>query len=108
LFFFLPEFRACIASSSFSSLSLSLSLSLRPAPPLSQATFKTEANLYMLLTYEALRSVDLQIEWGRGLRHCGLPLARFYSACALLAIEHMHHKGVVHRDIKVGAILEHF
>jgi|AntAceMinimDraft_5_1070358.scaffolds.fasta_scaffold27824_2 serine/threonine protein kinase len=62
----------------------------------------------MLLTYEAARSVDLQIEWGRGLRHGGLPLARFYTACALLAVEHMHHKGVVHRDIKVGAILEHF
>ena len=66
-----------------------------------QSTFKTEANLYMLLPYEPNLSVDLKIEWGRGLRHGGLPLARFYTACGLLAIEHMHHKGVVHRDMKV-------
>jgi serine/threonine protein kinase len=57
----------------------------------------------MLLHYEPSLSVDLKIEWGRGLRHGGLPLARFYTACALIAVEHMHHKGVVHRDIKVRA-----
>jgi serine/threonine protein kinase len=59
----------------------------------------------MLLQYEPSLSVDLKIEWGRGLRHGGLPLARFYTACALLAVEHMHHRGVVHRDIKVRAAL---
>jgi serine/threonine protein kinase len=55
----------------------------------------------MLLPYETERSVDLQIERGCGLRAGGAQLARFYTACALIAIEHMHHKGVVHRDVKV-------
>ena len=55
----------------------------------------------MLLQYEPALSVDLRIEWGRGLVAGGVPLVRFYAACALLAIEHMHRKGVVHRDVKV-------
>ena len=53
-------------------------------------TFKTKQNLYMLLEFAPGLSVDQQIEWGRGLRVGGIPTIRFYTACALLAIEHMH------------------
>jgi serine/threonine protein kinase len=58
----------------------------------------------MLLPYETTRSVDLQIEWSRGLRAGGAQLACFYTACALIAIQYMHFKGIVHRDIKVPHI----
>eukprot|EP00615_Pteridomonas_danica_P004403 CAMPEP_0114361462 /NCGR_PEP_ID=MMETSP0101-20121206/24762_1 /TAXON_ID=38822 ORGANISM="Pteridomonas danica, Strain PT" /NCGR_SAMPLE_ID=MMETSP0101 /ASSEMBLY_ACC=CAM_ASM_000211 /LENGTH=455 /DNA_ID=CAMNT_0001506471 /DNA_START=736 /DNA_END=2103 /DNA_ORIENTATION=- len=68
-------------------------------------TFKTDNCLYMLMEYEPLSSIDQYIEGGVGIRPGGLNAVRFYTACALIAIEYMHKRGIVHRDIKPSNFL---
>lgn len=54
------------------------------------SSFKTDNCLYMLMEYEPLSSVDQYIEEGVGIRPGGINAARFYTACAMIAIEYMH------------------
>ena len=68
-------------------------------------TYSSENNLYMLLEYAPAGSLDQHIEWGRGLVRGGVASARFYTACALLGLEHMHARGITHRDVKPGNFL---
>ena len=65
----------------------------------------TDNNLYMLLEYAPGGSLDQHIEWGRGLMRGGVASARFYTACALLGLEHMHARGIAHRDVKPANML---
>jgi serine/threonine protein kinase len=71
-----------------------VTLALRGNPWHAQlvSTFSSENNLYMLLEYCPALSLDQHIERGRGLRN-GAAGARFYTACVLLALEHMHQVG---------------
>lgn len=77
----------------------------------------------MLIDYASLGSLDKRIERGYGISGGGTTLTRFYVACLISAIEHMHkvrsfnevatmlinlpilQRGVVHRDIKPSNIL---
>ena len=56
-------------------------------------TYKSDTNLYMLLEYAPSLSVDQHIEAGRGLRRGGVPMVRFYTACVLAGLQHMHKVG---------------
>eukprot|EP00613_Pedinella_sp_CCMP2098_P070619 CAMPEP_0171927148 /NCGR_PEP_ID=MMETSP0993-20121228/25525_1 /TAXON_ID=483369 /ORGANISM="non described non described, Strain CCMP2098" /LENGTH=544 /DNA_ID=CAMNT_0012566127 /DNA_START=41 /DNA_END=1675 /DNA_ORIENTATION=+ len=67
--------------------------------------FKSDTNLYMLLEYAPLLSLDQHIDWGQGLRRGGQQAVVFYAACVLSALEYMHNLGIAHRDIKPGNML---
>jgi len=47
----------------------------------------------MLLEYAPALSLDKRIEWGRGLAWGGTMLVRFYTACALAALQYLHEVG---------------
>ncbi|PLW50752.1 hypothetical protein PCASD_00744 [Puccinia coronata f. sp. avenae] len=66
------------------------------------STFQDESSLYYLLEYapkgEILRSI-------KTLGSFSTDCARFYAAQILSAIEHMHSRGIIHRDVKPENIL---
>jgi serine/threonine protein kinase len=68
-------------------------------------TFKSDTNLYMLLEYAPLLSLDQHMDDGRGLRRGGQAAVTFYCANVLAGLEHMHGAGIAHRDIKPGNML---
>ena len=48
---------------------------------------------------ELARNGEL-LKWIREYGSFNMPAARFYAAQILSAIEHMHSKGILHRDLK--------
>ena len=60
-------------------------------------TFQDNLNIYFLLKYidgadffDILRQIGL----------CDRRKGQFYSACLILALEHLHNKNIVYRDLK--------
>ena len=60
-------------------------------------TFKDEAFVYFLLEY--IEGVD----FFDALRHIGIlshQYSKFYTACMVLAIEELHSRNIIYRDLK--------
>jgi cGMP-dependent protein kinase len=65
-------------------------------------TFKDESRFYLLIEY--INGIDFfEYLFDKGL----LPIqeARFYISCIILAVEHIHSRGIVYRDLKPENIL---
>lgn len=60
-------------------------------------TFQDQDSLYFAL--ELAKHGDL-LRYIRKLGHFDIPASKFYIAELILAVEHMHSKGVLHRDLK--------
>lgn len=67
-------------------------------------TYISDNNLYMLLEYYPLGSLDQMVE-NKMRKKFSEKTIIFYTACILKGIEHMHKQGVIHRDIKLSNLL---
>lgn len=65
-------------------------------------TFQDTRNLYFVMTYA--KNGDM-LPYIRKVGSFDLDCTRFYAAELVLAMEHMHRKGVIHRDLKPENIL---
>eukprot|EP00743_Colponemidia_sp_Colp-15_P007738 GILK01008380.1.p1 GENE.GILK01008380.1~~GILK01008380.1.p1 ORF type:complete len:843 (-),score=95.85 GILK01008380.1:168-2696(-) len=66
-------------------------------------TFRDEQNVYLLLEYVPGGEMFYMLQ-KRPEPHLDASAARFYAACLLLALEHMHGQNVIYRDLKTENI----
>jgi serine/threonine protein kinase len=67
-----------------------------------KGTFQDESNLYLVLQYYS--GGDLATQLGKYLRFCE-QRAKFYAAEILLALEELHKRNIIYRDLKPENVL---
>ena len=61
------------------------------------AAFQDNENLYLVM--DLLTGGDLRFHIQRRQKFCELE-TKFFAACIILGLEHIHFNGIIHRDIK--------
>ena len=65
-------------------------------------SFQCKASLYLLLDFEGGGSLWFHLKKKRGFTETEIV---FYAAEMILAIEYLHHKGIIYRDLKPENLL---